>query len=618
VRHALVAALLLAAQFAAIPTAAAHTASGTVLKEDHTPIEGATVWLCISRLVRTATTNAEGRFAFRDIPTAPVQLVAYKDGFALGGATGQCVSDSTIEIVLPPPAAATRLRIVSARFEALDGARLRRMQIPGVFDVYLEDLAALGFPAKRSDAEGFLTLPPLPSNAFISVTIGHPGYADGVLPALPSDIELDFPLPDGVPIVGRITDPQGNGLDRARVSLYQPRDLESPLLATEVLSGPEGFYSAMVSPGKYFVAARHPKFAMPPPKAVQADELSGKGVADLSMPLGHRLFGRALDTAQAPVPLAVFSYRTENYVVAETVSDNTGLFELLVPEGQGALHIRAPRRMTTLQYPRVDLNIGATPEVDVSTIAFRAVPKITGRVTLPNDAPLDKVLITALNLDSPLVTTTDAEGRFTLELESIPEDTLQFRAEHALRFLRRDFEIDPRKLEAPEVRLREFKPDIPPADAYWANDLKPLIGKPAPDLTCRAWFNLAEGQEAIKLSDLHGKVVVLSLWAGFDLSPANRQHIAELNALHTLYAGAGDVAIVSVHDGAASPATVTQYIQQLGVNYPVGCDLESADTFNRYRTGYVPQVVLIDKTGTLRFYNTEGKLLELIKLLRRD
>ena len=135
---------------------------------------------------------------------------------------------------------------------------------------------------------------------------------------------------------------------------------------------------------------------------------------------------------------------------------------------------------------------------------------------------------------------------------------------------------------------------------------------------CRAWFNLPEGQEAVKLSDLRGKVVVLMLWAGFDESPRNKQHIAEMNALCTLYADATDVAIVSVHDGAATPQSVTQFIEQLGAAFPVGCDVESSETFKRYRTGYVPQIVLIDKAGAVRFYITDGKLLELIKLLHRE
>ncbi len=612
-RHAIIAALLLTTH-----TASAHTLSGVVVDADRTPVAGASVWLSVSRVSSTTVTDSAGRFSFSGVPTAQTQLVAYKEGFALGGANGQCVSDSEIGITLPPSTPPARLRIVNTSFEPIEGARVRRLDIPGVFSVYIEDLVPLGFPVKRSDADGFLAFPPLPKNAFVSVVIGHASYADGVLPALPSDIELDLPLPDGIPAVGRITDPAGNGLDRARVSFYQPRELESPLLATETLTGPEGFYAAMLPPGKYFVAARHPSFAMPPPKAVLADELEGKAVADLVMPAAHRLFGRALDETQNPVPLAVFSYRTENYVVAETVSDKTGLFELLVPAGQGALHIRAPRRMATVQYPRIDMMVNDTPEVDLAMIAFRAAPRIAGRVTARDDVPLGKIMIASSNLEPPLVVTTNDKGEFTLELETVPGDPLQFRAEHAMRFLRRDFEIDPVKLKAPDVHLREFKPEPPAEDAYWANDLRILINKPAPELACRVWFNLAEAQEAIRLADLRGKVVVLMLWAGFDESSRNLQYIAEMNAIQHLYAGIEDVSVVSVHDGATPLQTITQYIQKLGITFPVGCDVETSETFKAYRTGYVPQTVLIDKTGAVRFYITDGKVLELIKLLRRE
>jgi hypothetical protein len=356
---------------------------------------------------------------------------------------------------------------------------------------------------------------------------------------------------------------------------------------------------------------------MPAPRAVLADDLDGSAVLDLVMPDGHRVFGHALDEAGAPVPLAVFAYRLENYIVAEAVSDARGLFEMVVPAGLGALHVRPPRRMMTVEYPRHSITITDEPEIEIQSIVFRAAPSIRGRIEVRDDAPLDKVLITSQNLKPPVTAITAADGSFTLELETVPDEPLKFRAEHALRFLRRDFEVDPVKLAAPEVRLREFKPEPHPADTYWPNDLKPLVGLPAPALECGTWFNGVDGAPPPAIDSLRGKIVVLLLWAGFDRSERNAQIIAEMNAVHALYKNVEDVAILSVHDSAAAPEAIEIYLQEFGVEFPVGCDGESSPTFTRYRTNYVPQIVLIDKAGIVRHFITDGKLLELIKLLRR-
>lgn len=608
-------ALSLIAIFAA-GIASAHTLSGVVLSPEQTPVSNARVWLIVARAPSTATSDDTGRFAFADVPTGSVQLVALKEGFALGGISGQCIADTQVEIKLSPPTD-TQLRVIDTRFEPIEGASLLRLELPGQFNVFVQDLTALGFPSIRSDAEGFLALPPLPLDSFVDVSIGHPAYADGTLPALPTGEDIDVPLPDGIPLAGRITDNEGAGLNRARVSVYRPREIGGPLLATEVLTGADGFYSTRVPPGKYFVAAQHPQHAMPLPKPVLADEFSGQAVLDLAMPPTHRLYGRALDNSDKAVPLAIFAYRANEYFVAETVSDAQGQFELLVPPGEGALHVHPPRRMTT-ETPRIYLRIGETPDAELEAVRFFALPELRGQIVTREDAAPGQVLITSLNLEPALVVTPDAEGKFVLALDAVPDEPLRFRAEHALRFQRRDFDIDPAKLNLPEVRLRDFKPEAPRIDGRWPNNLIDLVDKPAPEVVCRAWLNLPADQSTLRVSDLRGKVVVLFLWAGFDRSPRSMQRLAEMVAAHSLYKETSDVAIVSIHDAAASPEAIAGYVQELGVPFPVGHDVESSDTFTAYKTGYVPQTVFIDKKGVVRYYTGEQKLLEVIKLLRRE
>ncbi len=610
-RRACAAILLLAAS-----AASAHTLSGVVRDPNDVVVSDARVWLTVARTPSVTLTDDSGKFSFPNVPTGSVQLVVLKDGFALGGASGQCIDDTEINLKLVPPTA-TQLRVINTRYEPVEGASLARLELPGVFNVFVQDLASLDFPAALSDAKGFLALPPLPRDAFINVSIGHPGYADGVLPALPAGEDIDFPLPDGVPLAGRITDNAGAGVAHARVSVYRPGETSGTILVTETLTDADGFYSTRVPAGKYFVAAQHPRHAMPLPKAVMADTITGDAVLNLALPAPHRLHGRALDEKNAPVPLAVFAYRTNEYFVAETVSDAQGGFEMLVPAGEGALHVYPPRRMTS-EAPRIYLKVGDAPDIEIESVRFRGLPELHGKVDTRDGASPGEVLITSLNLDSPLVAVPDATGNFTLSLDTVPDEPLRFRAEHALRFQRRDFEIDPAKLDVPEIRLRDFKPEPPKIDGRWPNELLSLVDKPAPELVCRAWLNLPEGQTALKLADLRGKVVVLFLWTGFDRTPRAIQRLSEMMAAHQLYKNTPDVAIVSVHDAAVPPDAVVAYVKELNVRFPVGHDVDASDTFTAYHTGYVPQTVFIDKKGMVRFYTGEEKLLEVIKILRRE
>ena len=98
---------------------------------------------------------------------------------------------------------------------------------------------------------------------------------------------------------------------------------------------------------------------------------------------------------------------------------------------------------------------------------------------------------------------------------------------------------------------------------------------------------------------------------------AGRYHIEELRALHHLLSDVDDVAFISVHDAGKETEEVRQYIRDFDISFPVGYDADPFLTFDIYNTNFIPQTVLIDKKGVLRHYHTEGRLLELIKDLRR-
>ena len=62
---------------------------------------------------------------------------------------------------------------------------------------------------------------------------------------------------------------------------------------------------------------------------------------------------------------------------------------------------------------------------------------------------------------------------------------------------------------------------------------------------------------------------------------------------------------------------MSAYLDANDVRFPVGIDNETA-SFDLYDIFSIPQIVLIDKKGVFRYYDVDGRLLELIKSLRRE
>jgi len=110
---------------------------------------------------------------------------------------------------------------------------------------------------------------------------------------------------------------------------------------------------------------------------------------------------------------------------------------------------------------------------------------------------------------------------------------------------------------------------------------------------------------------------VLTFWGSFDDSPLAMNRLTELCVLFDLLRDVDDVAFVAIHDASTEPNLVGQYVERLRLPFPVGCDADPFVSFVNYGVNFIPQTVLIDKEGILRYHQVEGRLLELIKDLRR-
>jgi cytochrome c biogenesis protein CcdA/thiol-disulfide isomerase/thioredoxin len=124
-------------------------------------------------------------------------------------------------------------------------------------------------------------------------------------------------------------------------------------------------------------------------------------------------------------------------------------------------------------------------------------------------------------------------------------------------------------------------------------------GKAPPISGIQQWFN-TPGDEALNLSGLRGKVVLVDFWA---YSCINCQRaIAHVNAWYSDYQADGLVVIgVQTPEYAFEhvPANVAAGIKRLKIAYPVALD-DSYKTWDSYANQSWPADYLIDSTGTIR------------------
>lgn len=594
-------------------TAQGYVVSGTVVDWNGGLVAGADLWLAQEYSVQRGSSDAFGRFKFDGVVVGAMDLVALKEGAALGGITGQVVDSVEVAVTLGEPDVID-LRVIDPARGPLGGARVLAMFVNGAFGVQAARLADYGFPSLRSADDGALVLRIVPKGGNVAFTISHRAHPDWTVPTLPAGSKLDVAMPYGVAARGRVVDEAGNGVAKAKLSFFR-YGAGGQHEYGQVDSAPDGFFTAMLPPGDFFIAARHKDHAMPDPVPVRIVDGEANDAFRVVMPPPHGITGRAVDEKGRPLAGVRIAYATDLVYFEEQFTGADGRFAMTAQSGAGRLIVTPPPRWMTTALPELKFDTQGKRDLDVGDIGLAPLPTISGKVSMPEAGDLDRVLVTTVGLEPDYWTMCDAAGGFELRLEHAPrEATVSLRAEHALRMVRRDVEVKLRKSGPLDVKLRPFDPNTEKAPPLAPNDLSKLVGGPAPEWACTHWLN-SPGD--VTLASLRGKVVVLTFWGGFFDRGAGRRRIDELGALTTLYAGVDDVAIIGIHDGSVTDEEFEQYVTAFDVRFPVARDSDDFATFASYRVRSIPQTVLIDKQGDIQFYYVEGRLLELIKELRR-
>jgi len=115
-------------------------------------------------------------------------------------------------------------------------------------------------------------------------------------------------------------------------------------------------------------------------------------------------------------------------------------------------------------------------------------------------------------------------------------------------------------------------------------------------------FKTVNGK-VMKLSDFKGKVVLVQFFGTF--CPPCRAEMPFLEEVSKKYRGKVVVIGLSVDYMGEDPSLLKEFVEKMGVSYPVGVSDEK--TWNNYagritQNDGIPQTYIIDRSGNVRYY----------------
>lgn len=130
------------------------------------------------------------------------------------------------------------------------------------------------------------------------------------------------------------------------------------------------------------------------------------------------------------------------------------------------------------------------------------------------------------------------------------------------------------------------------------NAPRPEVGQLAPDVTVEFFEGYEwNGQQAVKLSDMRGNVVVMNFWASWCVEC--RYEAEALEFASQKYADDG-VVFLGIAYADVEPNSLA-YMEEFNVSYPHAPDL-GTDISQKYEITGVPETFIIGPDGTIEYF----------------
>jgi protocatechuate 3,4-dioxygenase beta subunit len=392
---------------------------GQVVDEHDEPVGGAMVVLGANP-PRTATSEADGGFAFENLVGRPYTLIARAKQGVAGPVTAKLTSKSEPVVLRLHPAASVTVDVADPAGAPIDGATV--------------ELRGVDHQTKKTE-RGVAVFAPVVSGAYQVVAIA-PGHARGIAPLVvrASDMKLELVLGSGANVRGKVVDEHGGPVADARVAFQGASDflVRADPRYDGVTSGSDGsFELAAMGAGSYRFTASHPSYAPGASEIVTLDGKTERTGVTIKLSAGATVRGHVLDTAKHPVAgarvrLVASSRRSMMFEAPrEAYSATDGSFE-----------IRGLARRELVAYAAGEDGASQTKPVDTTRgdvagvdLVLDVTGTISGTVVDASGQPIESAQVSAfpslesfgpgtdftqLRLRGATEALSDAGGRFTL------------------------------------------------------------------------------------------------------------------------------------------------------------------------------------------------------------
>jgi protocatechuate 3,4-dioxygenase beta subunit len=262
---------------------------GQVVDGHDEPVGGATVVLS-SNPPRTATTEADGGFAFDELVGRPYTLIARAKQGVAGPVTAKLTAKSEPVVLHLRPAAKVRVEIADASGASIDGATV--------------ELRGIDHQTLKSDRGAAVFAPVVPGGyQVVAIAPGH-ARAMTILVVRTSDVTIKLVLAAGASVRGHVVDDHGAPVAGARVAFQGASDfiVRGDPRYDGVTTGTDGaFELAAMGAGSYRFTASHPAYAPGVSEIITLDGKTDRGDVAIKLATGATVRGRVIDAAKQPV-----------------------------------------------------------------------------------------------------------------------------------------------------------------------------------------------------------------------------------------------------------------------------------------------------------------------------